>query len=184
MFNYSVIYKCNVEFLAEFFKRYFLLLISATSFGFIMQRDYINWLREYNCVIVCFRFFPVGPDITRIPLKDIVIGGYRIPAGVRWSRYRRYMNCIHMHIHTCIYYNKLYNKNSYIRINLDNFTAHASAPAFWTEIDRRALTDTKKSYIVHTSTTITKIIMKLLTIDDNSGQGHELKISNCYWKGS
>lgn len=37
------------------------------------------------CIKEGFRFFPVGPDITRIPLKDIVIGGYRIPAGTHVS---------------------------------------------------------------------------------------------------
>lgn len=28
------------------------------------------------------RFFPIGTDVSRIPQKNIVIGGYQVPAGV------------------------------------------------------------------------------------------------------
>ncbi|XP_046342658.2 probable cytochrome P450 CYP44 [Haliotis rufescens] len=35
------------------------------------------------CVKETFRFYPVGLDVTRIVQKDLVVGGYHIPAGTR-----------------------------------------------------------------------------------------------------
>lgn len=39
-----------------------------------------------NCIwfllFVCFRFFPIGLDVARIPQQNLVIGDYQIPAGV------------------------------------------------------------------------------------------------------